>query len=226
MGGCRHTELKVSTQSGTTGGVIGLHAHGLHIDSVSIDGVPADFEFTATQSHYDHRELEPSNGSDLAPYLGSQSNAADLAYSQYVSDLHREMQPDLLIFPPNVSTPIDGSQEPPPTVLIKIEGGLENGSTQIAQEAKPEVSSTVAVAAPQAEEVRVVRVDYWVEKPAAGVHFHDTILHTHNQLRRARCWFPCVDSTLQRSSYDLEFTVDAEYVAVSSGKLLHQVIIL
>jgi hypothetical protein len=27
-------------------------------------------------------------------------------------------------------------------------------------------------------------------------------------------------------SYDLEFTVDAEYVAVSSGKLLHQVIIL
>jgi hypothetical protein len=27
-------------------------------------------------------------------------------------------------------------------------------------------------------------------------------------------------------SYDLEFTVNAEYVAVSSGKLLHQVIIL
>jgi hypothetical protein len=81
-------------------------------------------------------------------------------------------------------------------------------------------------------QVRVVRVDYWVEKPAAGVHFHGTILHTHNQLRRARCWFPCVDSTLQRSRYgclpqlphSLRISKEIKYIVLSNdGVLVHYI---
>lgn len=74
------------------------------------------------------------------------------------------------------------------------------------------------------QNVKLVRIEYWLEKPEVGVHFMGSSLHTNNQLRRARCWFPCIDSGLQRCCYDLEFTVDSKYVAVSNGTLLYQVI--
>ena len=70
----------------------------------------------------------------------------------------------------------------------------------------------------------MVHIEYWLEKPGVGVHFRGNSLHTNNQLKRARCWFPCIDSGLQRCCYDLEFTVDSKYVAVSNGILLYQVI--
>lgn len=43
------------------------------------------------------------------------------------------------------------------------------------------------------QNVKLVRVDYWVERAETGIHFEENVLHTDNQIRRARCWFPCVD---------------------------------
>ena len=52
------------------------------------------------------------------------------------------------------------------------------------------------------QNVKLVRVDYWVENAETGIHFEDNVLHTDNQIRRARCWFPCMDDTLQRCWYN------------------------
>ncbi|CBI15409.3 unnamed protein product, partial [Vitis vinifera] len=74
------------------------------------------------------------------------------------------------------------------------------------------------------QNVKLVRVDYWVERAETGIHFEDNVLHTDNQIRRARCWFPCMDDTSQCCCYDLEFTVAHNLVAVSTGSLLYQVL--
>lgn len=74
------------------------------------------------------------------------------------------------------------------------------------------------------QNVRLVHIDYWVEKTGTGIHFADTLLHTDSQIRRACCWFPCMDITSQRCCYDLEFTVPQDLVAVSNGTLLYQVL--
>ncbi|KQJ90190.1 hypothetical protein BRADI_4g29947v3 [Brachypodium distachyon] len=71
---------------------------------------------------------------------------------------------------------------------------------------------------------KVVRVDYILEKAETGVHFVNKVLHSNSQLRRAHCWFPCIDSATQRCPFDLEFTVSTDLVAVSNGDLLYQVL--
>ena len=43
------------------------------------------------------------------------------------------------------------------------------------------------------------------------------------QLRRARAWFPCVDTPNGACTWDLRFTVPMDCMAVSSGQLLRQV---
>lgn len=48
------------------------------------------------------------------------------------------------------------------------------------------------------QNVKLVRINYWVEKAETGIHFNDNVLHTDNQIRRARCWFPCIDADSQR----------------------------
>lgn len=53
------------------------------------------------------------------------------------------------------------------------------------------------------QNVRFVRIDYWIEKAETGIHFKDGVLHTDNQIRRARCWFPCIDDDSQRCWYEL-----------------------
>lgn len=102
------------------------------------------------------------------------------------------------------------------------------------------------------QNVKLVRIEYWIEKAETGIHFDGNMLHTNNQIRRARCWFPCIDDSSQRCwyehsclfqyfshltlsilnliklfhyvfSYDLEFTVPRSLVAVSNGSLLYQV---
>ncbi|KAL1089787.1 hypothetical protein V6Z11_D07G044800 [Gossypium hirsutum] len=74
------------------------------------------------------------------------------------------------------------------------------------------------------QNVKSVRVNYWVEKMETGIHFEDNVVHTDNQIRRARCWFPCIDDNNQRCCFDLEFTVAHNLVAVSNGSLLYQVL--
>ena len=43
------------------------------------------------------------------------------------------------------------------------------------------------------------------------------------QLRRARAWFPCVDTPDAACTWDMRYTVPMGSVAVSSGQLLKQV---
>ncbi|XP_051187507.1 transcription initiation factor TFIID subunit 2 [Lolium perenne] len=71
---------------------------------------------------------------------------------------------------------------------------------------------------------KLVRVDYILEKAETGVHFVNNVLHSNSQIRRAHCWFPCIDSATQRCPFDLEFTVSTDLVAVSNGDLLYQVL--
>lgn len=74
------------------------------------------------------------------------------------------------------------------------------------------------------QNVKLVRINYWVEKAETGIHFDNEVVHTNNQIRRARCWFPCMDEGFQRCCYDMEFTVAHNLVAVSTGSLLYQVL--
>ncbi|XP_010537431.1 PREDICTED: transcription initiation factor TFIID subunit 2 [Tarenaya hassleriana] len=93
---------------------------------------------------------------------------------------------------------------------------------------KPSKALTEQLECPQSsgeakQNVKLIRINYWVEKTESGVQFNENIVHTDNQLRRARCWFPCIDDEYHRCSFDLEFTVPHNFVAVSVGKLLYQV---
>ncbi|XP_015696706.1 transcription initiation factor TFIID subunit 2 isoform X2 [Oryza brachyantha] len=71
---------------------------------------------------------------------------------------------------------------------------------------------------------KLVHIDYILEKAETGLHFVGNILHSNNQIRRAHCWFPCIDNATQRCPFDLEFTVNMNLVAVSNGDLLYQVL--
>ena len=53
------------------------------------------------------------------------------------------------------------------------------------------------------QNVKSVRVNYWVEKMETGIHFEDNVVHTDNQIRRARCWFPCIDDNNNRCWYEI-----------------------
>lgn len=64
------------------------------------------------------------------------------------------------------------------------------------------------------QNVRLIRIEYWVEKAEAGIHFEDNVVHTDNQIRRARCWFPCVDDSSQRCWYE---QFDCMTIHVCSG---------
>ncbi|KAL6177906.1 hypothetical protein ACLB2K_049427 [Fragaria x ananassa] len=87
---------------------------------------------------------------------------------------------------------------------------VENEEQQSSEEAK--------------QNLRLICIDYWVEKAETGIYFRDNVLHTVNQMRRARCWFPCMDDSSQSCCYDLEFMVAWHLVAVSTGTLLYQVL--
>ncbi|PON86522.1 Coatomer beta subunit [Trema orientale] len=175
-------------------GIVGLHAENLGIDNVYVDGEPAEFEYYPYTCQVMESESRWS-------YVTSPNTAADAAGSVYISALERELVPNLLI---NCFKPFKTGGEQQDQVM------LENGVQQPSGEIK--------------QNVRLVRVNYWVEKAETGIHFDGNVLHTDNQIRRARCWFPCIDDTSQRCCYDLEFTVAQNLAAVSSGSLLYQVL--
>ncbi|KAG9445715.1 hypothetical protein H6P81_011843 [Aristolochia fimbriata] len=181
-----YTELEVVVPDN---GLVGLHADNMTIDSVSVDGEPAEFHCLP---HYEAEKDEKRWSSVSCP-----DTAADAAGSSYMKTLEKEMAPNLLI--------------------------LSNRSTQPAGDQPPKIKSEPNGQAAQ-ENIKFVRINYWVEKPESGIHFGTDVLHTNNQIRRAHCWFPCIDSPFQRCSYDLEFTVQSNLVAVSNGILLYQVL--
>ncbi|KAL2651150.1 hypothetical protein R1flu_019278 [Riccia fluitans] len=205
-----YTELTVLAPKS---GVIGLHARGLHIDKVLVDGNPANFELKQVPC-----EKELSNGTNSP---SSPVEAADVGYSKYVATLEEEMVPELVIPISDTSGNSQDASQVQSPLEQAVSESKENGSGAI-PEIKPEAQN-LSTAAPVNERLKVVHVQYSVEKPVAGAYFHRNMFHTNSQIRRARCWFPCVDSTSERCSYSLEFTVPSEYIAVSSGKLLHQV---
>ncbi|KAM1377830.1 hypothetical protein FF1_039286 [Malus domestica] len=176
-------------------GIVGLHAENLGIESVSVDGEQTEFEYYPQSNHKD------AESERRWSWVTSPNSAADAAGSTYISALERELVPNLLI---NCCKAFKAGSEPQEQLLG------DNEVQQSSGEAK--------------QNVRLVRVDYWVEKAETGIYFHDAILHTDNQIRRARCWFPCIDDNSQSCCYDLEFTVAQNLVAVSTGNLLYQVL--
>jgi aminopeptidase N len=49
-------------------------------------------------------------------------------------------------------------------------------------------------------------------------------MFTHNQVCGARMWFPCLDNTSDRATYEMEYTVHSSLVVVSTGELDKQVL--
>ncbi|KAI5660153.1 hypothetical protein M9H77_28946 [Catharanthus roseus] len=185
-----YTELQIVVPEN---GIVGLHADNLAIESVTVDGEPAEFEVFP---HY----LNLDSG-DRWCSVSTATSAADAAGSVYLSSLERELVPNLLIMC---------------TKSAKSEAEQPGQAQQANNESRLPAESK--------QNVKMVHIDYWVEKTETGIHFDDDVLHTDNQIRRARCWFPCMDDNLQYCSYDLEFTVARNLVAVSTGTLLYQVL--
>ncbi|KAG2667311.1 hypothetical protein I3760_15G108100 [Carya illinoinensis] len=169
---------------------------GLHAENLGIGSVLVDGEVAEFEyyPHQYHEESEKGLSAVLTP-----SSAADAAASAYITALERELVPNL---------------------LINCCKGFKNGSEQQPVTENGFHSSTEA----KQQNARVIRIDYWVEKAETGIHFKDNVLHTDNQIRRARCWFPCIDDSSQRCCYDMEFTVAQNLVAVSNGNLQYQVL--
>ncbi|XP_048137584.1 transcription initiation factor TFIID subunit 2 isoform X3 [Rhodamnia argentea] len=170
---------------------------GLHAENLGISSVLVDGEPSEYEyyPHYQNLDNERRWSSVMSP-----ASAAGVAGSLYLSALDRELVPNLLI---NCCKGFKVENESQDQLVV------ENAS-QSSGEVK--------------QNVKLVRIEYWVDKAETGIHFEDNILHTDNQIRRARCWFPCMDENSQQCCYDLEFTVAHDLVAVSTGKLLYQVL--
>ncbi|CAA7043191.1 unnamed protein product [Microthlaspi erraticum] len=169
---------------------------GLHAENLGIESVLVDGEATVFEYYPHHQNSETESNWNSVSDPGS---AADAAAVEYVGALKREDTANLLI---NCCKPSKDLSEQLDNVT------LENGS-QSSGEAK--------------QNVKLIRINYWIEKIESGIHFNEKIVHTDNQMRRARCWFPCIDDEYHRCSFNLEFTVPHNFVAVSVGKLLYQV---
>ncbi|KAJ7565528.1 hypothetical protein O6H91_02G064000 [Diphasiastrum complanatum] len=203
---CGHTELQVMVPAN---GIIGLHAKGLQIEQVLFQGSPAKFELSSRKQCLEKQSLSNT-------YNYTASDAADAAFSKYVSNLEEESHPELLIYSRESTS---GDNEAPSCAIPVFDGEAAVKESITSNKQADETKNPLE----KVEEVKLVRIEYSVELPSAGAHFMGNTLHTHNQLRRARCWFPCADSIFHRCSYHLEFTVNSNYIAVSSGKLLYQI---
>lgn len=191
-----YTELEVVVPEN---GIVGLHADNLMIENVMVDGEPARFEIFP---HYQQMDSD-----DRWCSVSSANSAADAAGSVYVSCLERELVPNLLIM--CTSQAVKLMTEQPEQPDQPMQENQENG-IQTSSESK--------------QNVKLIHIDYWVEKIETGIHIDKDVMHTDNQIRRARCWFPCMDDSSQRCCFDLEFTVANNLVAVSTGTLMYQIL--
>ncbi|CAN8234934.1 unnamed protein product [Cochlearia groenlandica] len=169
---------------------------GLHAENLGIESVLVDGEATVFEYYPHHQNSEnESNWNSVS----DPSSAADAATMEYVGVLKREDTANLLI---NCCKPSKDLCEQLDNVALE-NGSLTSGEVK--------------------QNVKLIRINYWIEKIESGIHFDGNIVHTDNQMRRARCWFPCIDNEYHRCSFNLEFTVPHNFVAVSVGKLLYQV---
>lgn len=77
----------------------------------------------------------------------------------------------------------------------------------------------------------VVRVEYSIEAPIAGLQFSQPDLDrpdfpvyaiTDNETERARYWFPCVDFPTIRPKMEYFLTADEEYTILANGALISE----
>lgn len=195
-----HTELKISVPDG---GYVAMHADNILISNITVDGEPAEFEYF---SHY-----QPVDDETKWSSVSCVKTAADAASSTYLLSLNKEADPNLLISCHNLKKPLnDQNQED--TRIVE-----QNSSVD-------QVVNGYSHPEDKTQNVKLVRINYLVDKAETGIHFGGNVLHTNNQIRRACCWFPCVDSISERCPFDMEFTVNSNFVAVSNGNLLYQVL--
>lgn len=228
-----YTELKVLVPES---GVVGLHADNMVIDSVLVDGEVAEFQYS---SHYQIPDDEMRFSS-----ISSASSASDAACLSYMSSLEKEFTPNLVIFcgkevknesdqhvdtnarsDEQLSTEVGdggGERDVSGQEDKKVESDKQEDTKAENEETNPENGSQSSAESNQ--NVKTIRIDYWVEKLETGIHYENNVLHTDNQIRRAHCWFPCMDNSSQLCSFDMEFTVAQKFVAVSNGTLLYQVL--
>ncbi|PRP77764.1 transcription initiation factor TFIID subunit 2 [Planoprotostelium fungivorum] len=77
-----------------------------------------------------------------------------------------------------------------------------------------------------------LRIDYELIKPKGGIHFvlpdpkayptRSPHMYVTNEIQCGRMWFPCVDTLVDRNTFEVEITVERGYTAVFSGDLVSQ----
>ncbi|KAL5722272.1 hypothetical protein ACHQM5_005812 [Ranunculus cassubicifolius] len=204
-----YTELKVLIPES---GLVGLHADNMTIESVTVDGEISEFKYTPRCQLVEEERRYSEVNSTVA--------ASDAACSSYLTALENELSPNLMILC-GIEVK-EGSDQVETKVVVDVEAGNghlvemdSRSDAKVGSEGKLENGN---------ENVKLIRIDYWIEKTETGIYFEKNVMHTNNQIRRARCWFPCMDVPSQQCPFDMEFTVAQNFVAVSNGTLLYQVL--
>ncbi|KAG1358725.1 putative Transcription initiation factor TFIID subunit 2 [Cocos nucifera] len=172
-----YTELKFVVPES---GYVALYADNMNIRSVTVDGELAEFEYSP---HYQIVEDEKRFCSVSCP-----KSAADIACSIYTSSLDREMVPNLLITCHRSAKSINEQQD------------QENGGNMVQKSSAEQVVNGYSGHAAD-KNVKLVHIDYRVERAETGIHFMDNVLHTDNQIRRAHCWFPSMGTCYIRFDF-------------------------
>ncbi|KAG2643363.1 hypothetical protein PVAP13_2KG296800 [Panicum virgatum] len=232
-----YTEIKVLLADNDT---FALHADNMTIRSILVDGETAEFDY----SPYWKNEGDQPNWSSISCL----KTAADAACSTYTSSLNREAVPNLIVsYERSVKSITEQQLEENSEKHEENSGRLEehglkpvqasddqivngcNGSAMEEQKEKENGNEKgkengIETETEKVKNIKLVHIDYILEKAETSIHFVGNVLHSSSQIRRAHCWFPCIDSTTQRCPFDLEFTVSMDLIAVSNGDLLYQVL--
>ncbi|RLN33659.1 transcription initiation factor TFIID subunit 2 [Panicum miliaceum] len=232
-----YTEIKVLLADNDT---FALHADNMTIRSILVDGETAEFDYSP---HWKNEGDQPNWSS-----ISCLKTAADAACSTYTSALNREAVPNLIVsYERSVKSITEQQLEENSEKHEENSGRIEehglkpvqasddqivnecNGSAVEEQKEKENGNEKgkengIETENEKVKNIRLVHIDYILEKAETGIHFVGNVLHSSSQIRRAHCWFPCIDSTTQRCPFDLEFTVSMDLIAVSNGDLLYQVL--
>ncbi|CAN6174289.1 unnamed protein product [Urochloa humidicola] len=236
-----YTEIKVLLADNDT---FALHADNMTIRSILVDGETVEFDYSP---HWKNEGDQPNWSS-----ISCLKTAADAACSTYTSALNREAAPNLIVsYERSIKSITEQQLEENSEKHEENSGRLEehggkpvqtsddqivngcNGSAAEEQKEKENGNANenekgkengIETDNEKVKNIKLVHIDYILEKAETGIHFVGNVLHSSSQIRRAHCWFPCIDSTTQRCPFDLEFTVSMDLVAVSNGDLLYQVL--
>ncbi|KAF8695253.1 hypothetical protein HU200_037470 [Digitaria exilis] len=230
-----YTEMKVLLADNDT---FALHADNMTIRSILVDGESVEFDYSPDWKNEDNQQNWSS--------VSCLKTAADAACSTYTSALNREAVPHLIVsYERSVKSiteqqleensekheesserPEEHGGKPIQTSDDKIVNVCNGSVVEEQKENGSEKGKENGIEAEneKVKNIKLVHIDYILEKAETGVHFVGNVLHSSSQLRRAHCWFPCIDSTTQRCPFDLEFTVSTDLIAVSNGDLLYQVL--